>query len=70
MQDTTEEGSSICISPSYWDEARLPEFVHDKFDLRDRVVPIISASISCDTFGGTLTLSRCAMAREQQLGAR
>ena len=53
MQDNTEEGIVDLYSAVVWDEARLLEFVHDKFDLRDRVVPIISTSISCDTFAST-----------------
>jgi len=34
-------------------EAEFPEFVHEKID-RERVVPIISANISWETFGSII----------------
>jgi hypothetical protein len=54
VQDDTEEGIVDLNLAVVLDKAQFPEFVHGKIDPGDRVVPIISASISCDTFGSAL----------------
>ena len=58
------------ISPLY---SMKPSFLNlfMKKLTRDRVVPIISASISCDTLGSTFVrMAWRAIAREQQQSAR
>jgi hypothetical protein len=52
VKDNTQEGIVDVDLAVVLDEAQFPEFVHEKIN-PGRVVPIISASISCDTLGST-----------------
>jgi hypothetical protein len=55
VQDDTQEGIvdvDLAIAVVV-DEAQFPKFVHEKMT-RDRVVPIISDRVSCDTLGSDL----------------
>ena len=58
------------ISPLYWMKPSFLNLFMKKLT-RDRVVPIISASISCDTLGSTFwRLALLAIARQEQQSAR
>ena len=52
VQDNTQERSIDLKSAVVLDESELSEFVHEELT-RGRVVPIISASVSCDILGST-----------------
>jgi hypothetical protein len=52
VEDDTQERIIDVDLAVVLDEAQFPEFVHEKLT-RDRVVPIISGRISCDTLGST-----------------
>jgi hypothetical protein len=52
VQDNIQEGR-VDVQPAIvLNEAQFFEFIHEKLTL-ERVVPIISASIFCDTLGST-----------------
>jgi hypothetical protein len=54
VKDNTQERTVDVKSAVVPDEAELLEFVQKRLTRR-RVVPIISASTSCDTFGTTFS---------------
>jgi hypothetical protein len=68
VQDYAKEGTVDVDFIIVLDKAQFPEFVHEKIDPRAHVVPIISASIPCDTLGSTLCgwLLCAPVVRQQQ----
>ena len=52
MQDNTQEGSVDMQPAIVLNEAQFLEFIHEEIN-PDRVVPIISASISCVILGSS-----------------
>jgi hypothetical protein len=53
VQDDAQH-SRMDLKPAViFDKPELSELVHEEIDARARVVPIISASISCESFGRT-----------------
>jgi len=59
VEDYTQEGIVDVDLAVVLDKAQFPEFVHEKIDA-GRVVPIISASISCELWEHCLRLALCA----------
>jgi hypothetical protein len=52
VQNNTREGIVDAGLAVVFDETQFSEFVHEELT-RDAVVPIISASVSCDALGST-----------------